>query len=114
MQIVLKRSAIRSDAFHFLQIESSKMTGKIVARLASCHFDLFLPPCELLLLKCGDWDLIILRLHHALYDALTIPILLRDLEAFYKGDNPNTIDPETSSTTQCLMQSSKSLNSQAY
>jgi hypothetical protein len=47
--------------------------------------DLFTPPIRLGLVQHAESDVILLTLHHALYDARAISILVHDLEALYQG-----------------------------
>ncbi|RAL17382.1 putative nonribosomal peptide synthase [Aspergillus homomorphus CBS 101889] len=55
-------------------------------RIESTPSNLMTPPTRLCLVPSPDGvDLILLTLHHALYDAWTLPILIRDLEALYYG-----------------------------
>ncbi|KAL8928737.1 MAG: hypothetical protein Q9208_001515 [Pyrenodesmia sp. 3 TL-2023] len=86
VQMILKPDVTRSDCFQCVEYESPETIRGIVQQVASRRFDLFSPPVELTLARSstgeGD-DHIILKLHHALYDAYTIPILLADLNALY-------------------------------
>ena len=114
VQVILKQTAVRSDAFYCLQLTSVDVIAKVVKQLVSRRFDLFIPPCELWLLRWKDRSVIVLRLHHALYDAWTVPALVRDLEAFYRDDNPTITDPEDTSILQSIARSSNASSSHAY
>ncbi|KAL8751114.1 MAG: hypothetical protein Q9184_006175 [Pyrenodesmia sp. 2 TL-2023] len=86
LQIILKPSEIRSDSFQCIEYESTDGIRGVVQHVASRRFDLFTPPVELTLARCSIGkgnDHIILKLHHALYDAFTIPVLLSDLSNLY-------------------------------
>ena len=85
LQIILKPSAIRSDSFQTMSPhKGSHWTPKdLIHILASRHFDLFSPPVKLTHVQGPDSDLILLKLHHALYDAWTIESLIKDLAELY-------------------------------
>ncbi|KAE8381789.1 putative nonribosomal peptide synthase [Aspergillus bertholletiae] len=54
---------------------------------------LFTPPARLHLLQHRDTDILLLTLHHALYDGWSIAILIRDLEALYlRSSLPAPVD----------------------
>ncbi|PLB53194.1 putative nonribosomal peptide synthase [Aspergillus steynii IBT 23096] len=55
----------------------------LVQQIASMPSTLSKPPARLHLLQSRDSDVLLLTLHHALYDAFSLPILLQDLEALY-------------------------------
>ena len=88
VQIILKSAAIRSDAFQCIPHASADQDSitPITRQEASRHFDLFSPPVELLLVQGKDVDHVILRLHHALYDAWTIGRVIQDLSTLNDGD----------------------------
>lgn len=90
-QIVLKPSAIRGDAFHCIDLpDCGKNSIRYVLRQEACrHFDLWSPPAELLMIHGCDEDYVVLRLHHGLYDAVTIPRLVDDLINFYQDGELN-------------------------
>ncbi|KAE8143079.1 hypothetical protein BDV38DRAFT_277885 [Aspergillus pseudotamarii] len=73
-----------------LCVESQPSTGNLqseiqgLTRKITCSpSDLFTPPVRLCLVQHTDSDVLLLTLHHALYDAWTIPMLIGDLEASY-------------------------------
>ncbi|KAL8900438.1 MAG: hypothetical protein Q9207_005697, partial [Kuettlingeria erythrocarpa] len=89
MQIILKPSETRSDCFQCLEYGPADTLGQVVQHVVNRRFDLFTPPVELTLARSTSTvaginnDHIILKLHHALYDAFTIPRLIADLAALY-------------------------------
>uniref|UniRef100_D8PSX8 Carrier domain-containing protein n=1 Tax=Schizophyllum commune (strain H4-8 / FGSC 9210) TaxID=578458 RepID=D8PSX8_SCHCM len=46
---------------------------------------LFRPPARIKLLRVGGEDVLLLSLHHATYDAWSVPLLVADLCALYRG-----------------------------
>lgn len=94
VQIVLKPSAIRSDAFDYIALSEVDGGGitHVVKQEACRRFDLFAPPVGLVLERGRDRDYLILRLHHALYDAWTVPVLLDDLMKLYQNRDLEEID----------------------
>ncbi|KAJ5352443.1 AMP-dependent synthetase/ligase [Penicillium brevicompactum] len=55
----------------------------LLGQIATDSSDLFTPPVRLHLVKNSEVDVIILTLHHALYDARSISILVNELEELY-------------------------------
>ena len=84
LQIVFKSAVIDDSSFQVCHnIDDSDIAIPVqVARLAEDAFELFSPPVRLRLIK-GHQDHILLKLHHASYDAWTVPQLLSDLDDFY-------------------------------
>lgn len=83
-QIVLKPAAIRSDAFQCIDYTPGALRD-VVRQTACRRFDLYTPPVELVVARSGDvHDTMILKLHHALYDAWTIGKIIQDLSALYE------------------------------
>ncbi|KAL4882068.1 putative nonribosomal peptide synthase [Aspergillus karnatakaensis] len=56
---------------------------EVVSSITATPSDLFTPPVRLCLVQQSNHDALLLTLHHALYDAWTIPLLLEDLQALY-------------------------------
>ncbi|KAI4252425.1 MAG: hypothetical protein LQ352_004298 [Teloschistes flavicans] len=85
LQIILKPAAIRSDAIHLIEFTADQTISHVVKQIASHRFDLFSPPAELSLVRGHEKkkQYMILKLHHALYDARTIDVLINDLTALY-------------------------------
>ena len=86
VQIILKDEAVKSDAFSLLELahcDDDRLRS--IKQESARRFDLFAPPCALTLLRGENFDIVLLQLHHALYDAWTIDVLLRDLNSLYFG-----------------------------
>ena len=115
MQVVLKPSAIRTDALQIIDHTSARdiNIGQAIRQEASRRFDLSNPPVELILIRGRKTDYVILKLHHALYDAWTIEKLIQDLSSLYNG----TCLPAIlggSSLTQNLLYTMCAESSRAY
>ncbi|CAG7918056.1 unnamed protein product [Penicillium olsonii] len=61
----------------------------LLGKIAVDSSDLFTPPVRLHLVQHPESDAILLTLHHALYDARSIPLLLKELEEIY---HDNTLE----------------------
>ncbi|KOS48266.1 hypothetical protein ACN38_g813 [Penicillium nordicum] len=90
LQVVQKASKANGE----VQVYNEQSTGDLnasvqdlVHRLARNPSDLFTPPARLHIIQHPDSDALILTLHHALYDAWAITILVKELEALYQGEN---------------------------
>ncbi|KAL8928057.1 MAG: hypothetical protein Q9172_001112 [Xanthocarpia lactea] len=84
VQVVLKPSALTDESFESIDSEGS-IHDQIV-RQANQPFDLFTPATKLQHVQGNSsQDVIFLKLHHATYDAWTIPTLICDLAALYRG-----------------------------
>ncbi|KAJ5962711.1 hypothetical protein N7501_007652 [Penicillium viridicatum] len=90
LQVVQKASKANGE----VQVYNEQSTGDLntsvqdlVHRLARNPSDLFTPPARLHLIQHPDSDVLVLTLHHALYDAWAITILVKELEALYQGEN---------------------------
>lgn len=84
-QVILKPSAVRSDAFSSVEVPDE---GALVKHYAEHRFDLFSPPCALVLFKLQN--VVLLKIHHVLYDALSLPILFKELDLLYRGQTLET------------------------
>ena len=87
VQLVLKCSALTHDSFRCIDAPGDAK-DKVINQLkveAKQPFDLFSPPSKLCLIRGDTQDFVILRLHHATYDAWTISTILEDLTALYHG-----------------------------
>ncbi|KAI4159124.1 MAG: hypothetical protein L6R39_000423 [Caloplaca ligustica] len=117
LQIVLKATAIKSDAFQCIDYAPPtgvNATSEIVKYTASRRFDGFSPPVELCLAAShGGRHEISLKLHHALYDAWTIGKIIDDLSAFYEGRDLPPV-PDTSSLIQDILRASTAQSAQNY
>ncbi|SPO26233.1 related to Ferrichrome siderophore peptide synthetase [Ustilago trichophora] len=88
VQVVLKAES-KPDLSHFVQVQV-KETGdaesaakEVVARRAAEGWpDLAMPPVQLTLVG----DILVFSLHHVLYDAFSIEMLVRDFAALYRGE----------------------------
>ena len=93
VQVILKPTSIKSDSFQHIASPSSERDAiyQILQGEASNRFDLFCPPCKLLLIQGRDEDYVILRLHHALYDACTMTMLLKNLDSLLREVEPSEL-----------------------
>ncbi|OGM50128.1 nonribosomal peptide synthase [Aspergillus bombycis] len=96
VQVVCKPSKVNRG----LRVESQPSTGDLQSTIqgltrdiACSPSDLFMPPVRLCLVQHKDSDALLLTIHHALYDAWTIPMLIGDLEALYLS---NSLPPHSS------------------
>ncbi|KAL8723312.1 MAG: hypothetical protein Q9225_000364 [Loekoesia sp. 1 TL-2023] len=115
VQIVLKPAAIRSDAFQAIDLTAGRHNaiGQTVKQEASGRFDLFAPPAELILVRGQEPHYVVLKLHHALYDAWTIPKLIQDLILLYEGGSLPPI-PGTSSLIKNILHHASAASPQDY
>ncbi|KAI4213651.1 MAG: hypothetical protein LQ351_003875 [Letrouitia transgressa] len=115
VQVVLK-SSVADDrsfrVFNLLEESQDSSTGLKIQR-AGQLFSLFSPPCILHLLKNPNCDKLLLRLHHASYDAWTMPRLLSDLDALYQDTELPPI-PHFSTLIDHLMRSVNRPDQKAY
>ena len=89
VQVVLNPSAIDDSSFQCLDAPGDLANAaiEINRREARKPFDLFVVPAQLYLLQGDDADCVLMKLHHALYDAWTITTLIADLTALYRDLN---------------------------
>ncbi|KAL4925076.1 nonribosomal siderophore peptide synthase SidC [Aspergillus undulatus] len=92
VQVVLKHA--RDDVETFRVIESSEIISDL-AKAQACEealrpSSLLSPPVRLRLLKAADKDGILVIIHHALYDAWTMPMLVSELGQLCRGQQPTT------------------------
>ncbi|KAL9032018.1 MAG: hypothetical protein Q9196_000031, partial [Gyalolechia fulgens] len=115
VQIVLKPAAIRSDAFQVLDCTSTTHAGirRAIKQEAFRRFDLFVPPTDLLLIRDQEKNYVVLKLHHALYDAWTIPRFIQDLNILYEGASLPAV-PSSSSSIRTMLYSASGRSSQDY
>lgn len=116
LQVVQKASKANGA----VQVYNEQSTGDLnalvqdlVHRLARNPSDLFTPPARLHLIQHPDSDALVFTLHHALYDAWAITILVKELEAMYQGEN---LAPpcEFSSFVTSTLQTANSESAQSY
>ncbi|KAL8681981.1 MAG: hypothetical protein Q9186_001923 [Xanthomendoza sp. 1 TL-2023] len=83
LQVIAKPSMLNDDSFESI-ICQDKITQHVQQQLKE-PFDLFSAPCKLQLIHSGTKTYICLKLHHATYDAWTIPMLISDLLSLYQN-----------------------------
>ena len=88
-QVILKPAAIRTDAFQVID-QGNSMLRSIIKQEACRRFDLFTPPAELVLIRGQDTHHVVLKMHHALYDAWTVTRLVQDLAMLYNLESLST------------------------
>ncbi|CAG7950893.1 unnamed protein product [Penicillium salamii] len=96
LQVVRKAN----DTNQVVQVDNEQSTEDLTSivqgllnKVADESSNLFTPPVRLHLVQHSESDAILLTLHHALYDARSIPILLNEMEELYHG---NTLEPTCS------------------
>lgn len=89
VQVVLNPSAVDDSSFHCLDAQGilANTAIEINRQEAREPFDLFTAPSRLYLIRGGDQDCVLMKLHHATYDAWTIPTIIADLTALYRNVN---------------------------
>ena len=111
VQVATSPSAVGDESFQCIESQTS-ITDHIKEQ-AQQHFDFSSPPCLLRLVHGPTENHIIVKLHHATYDAWTLPSIISDLIDLYNG-SPS---PEALSfapfITQ-ILQSRNSHSSQSY
>ena len=93
IQVVLKGSALNHDSFKCIEALGGSIGGSLdlIERETKQPFDLFSPPSKLYFVRGASEDYVVLKLHHATYDAWTIQTLVEDLAALYRGTNLPTL-----------------------
>ncbi|KAF3388422.1 Nonribosomal peptide synthetase 2 [Penicillium rolfsii] len=87
LQVILKAQRAEEESKIDVQQSSGELRSFIEELIQSDRhnpYDLFTPPVRLRLVQHDDGDVILLCLHHSLYDAWSLPILIQDLEALYE------------------------------
>ncbi|KAI4257962.1 MAG: hypothetical protein L6R42_005364 [Xanthoria sp. 1 TBL-2021] len=111
VQVVLKASELSNESFS--SIDSHGPVQEEIKRQADERFNLFTPPAKLQHVRGNSQDLVLLKLHHATYDAWTIPALVSDLGALYQNidlPSPQPFAPFINHTLKALHSSQQ----QAY
>ncbi|KAL8877690.1 MAG: hypothetical protein Q9198_004339 [Flavoplaca austrocitrina] len=85
VQVILESSNLDDD--YFSSSSSDIPIHDLIQQKTAEHFNLFVPPAKLHHIHQNNQDLILLKLHHATYDAWTIPTLISDLAALYQNIN---------------------------
>ncbi|KAH8431051.1 uncharacterized protein LDX57_008712 [Aspergillus melleus] len=86
VQVVFKPAKSGRDVLVDSQLHAENIQNilrDLFQDTAAAPSNLLTPPARIRLVQCHDNDVILLTLHHALYDAWSIPILVKDLEALY-------------------------------
>ncbi|KAL8971551.1 MAG: hypothetical protein Q9183_000999 [Haloplaca sp. 2 TL-2023] len=111
VQVVISPSAVDGKSFQYVESEAS-ITDQIKEQ-AQQHFDFFSPPCLLQLIHGPTENHILLRLHHAIYDAWTLPSIISDLTSLYNDIHLPKVPSLATYITQ-MLQSRRSPSSQSY
>ena len=100
LQVILGPSKLNDDSFS----SSSPNTPihDLIQQEAAKHFNLFIPPAKIHHIHQDSQALILLTLHHATYDAWTIPTLISDLAALYQNINLPPLQPVAPFITHTL------------
>lgn len=88
IQIVLRGSALNDDSFKWMETRADCKDGGTIDQIkreAKQPFELFTPPSKLHLVRGDTQDIVVLKLHHATYDAWTVQTIVEDLTALYQG-----------------------------
>ena len=87
VQVVLKLSAIKDEFFHCQEVTNPEADtmADVTKRRACRPFDLFSPSSRLCHVRGVQGDYLQVKLHHATYDAWTVPMLIADLMSLYRG-----------------------------
>ncbi|KAI9742124.1 MAG: NRPS [Cirrosporium novae-zelandiae] len=88
VQVIMKPSSLDNNRTFTSRKVSIVKEGVLEAlhQEARHPSDLFAPPVRLCFLQGDDGDAILLTLHHALYDAWTMPLIISDLSSLYRGE----------------------------
>ncbi|KAL4963584.1 nonribosomal siderophore peptide synthase SidC [Aspergillus stella-maris] len=95
VQVVMKSAADNTETFKTIEYSSNIADlAKVQAREEALQpSSLTAPPIRLRLLKAADKDGILVIIHHSLYDAWTMPMIVSELGKLYQGEKP-TINPD--------------------
>ncbi|KAL1306330.1 hypothetical protein AAFC00_005049 [Neodothiora populina] len=87
LQVVLRSGSWDTDGFAVVQADSCVVdAAKSRASVEAAHpSDLYSLPFRLRLIQAQDDDAIMLLVHHAAYDAWTMPRLIAELASIYEG-----------------------------
>ena len=114
-QIVLKPCTQGSGSFKRIQSgqDFQGFIKDLVRSEANRPSDQFSPPVNICLVQGIDHDAILLKIHHAAYDAWSIPLLISNLCALYQDEPLETL-PGFSDFVQHTLQSLASLDQKQY
>ena len=89
VQVVLNPSVVDDSSFQCVDAPGilANAAIDINRREAREPFDLFTAPSRLYLIRGGDQNCVLMKLHHATYDAWTIATIIADLTALYRNVN---------------------------
>ncbi|MCJ1330564.1 hypothetical protein MMC10_007249 [Thelotrema lepadinum] len=93
VQVIRKAAYSGSDTFEISKANSSENNESIQRQITAWSrkgFESHDPPARLILLQGSKEDMILINIHHALYDAWSIPMMITDLETLYHGEH---LDP---------------------
>ncbi|KAL4946839.1 hypothetical protein BDV06DRAFT_181633, partial [Aspergillus oleicola] len=115
VQVVLKSAANNSETFKIIESSGSIADlAKAQAREEALRpSSLTKPPVRLRLLKATDKDGMLIMIHHSLYDAWTMPMLVSELGNLYQGEQPTT-NPDFPSFIDHSIRSLGQLDEKAY
>ncbi|KAL9069746.1 MAG: hypothetical protein Q9161_005331 [Pseudevernia consocians] len=87
VQVVLKGSALNHDSFKCIEVPDASKDRVLekIKQERKQPFDLFSAPSKLCLVRGDTQDFVVLKLHHATYDAWTVQTIVEDLAALYDG-----------------------------
>ena len=87
VQVVLKPSALNDDSFKYIEAsdDSEETVIEQIKRESKQPFDMFSPPSKLSLVRKNTQGFVVLKLHHATYDAWTVQIFVEELAALFQG-----------------------------
>lgn len=107
VQVILKPSVLGDDSFEYIEAWDDS-EGTVIERIEQelkQPFDFSSPPSKLSLVRGNTHDFVVLKLHHAKYDAWTIQTLVEDLATLYQGieiPSPPCFDSFIEHTIQSL------------
>ena len=86
-QVVLRPLAVMDDSFECFKASKDihNTVVDLIKQEAKQPFDLSIPPSKLRLIRGSTRDCLLLKYHHAAYDAWTIRKFVADLAALYRG-----------------------------
>ncbi|RAL03735.1 nonribosomal siderophore peptide synthase SidC [Aspergillus ibericus CBS 121593] len=115
VQVVLKQAMRDTNTFKIIQSSASIIeTAQAQAREEALRpSTLFSPPVRLRLLNARDRDGILILIHHAAYDAWTMPMFVTELAQLYQRQAPET-NPDFPAFVDFSMRSLQNLDEQKY
>ena len=87
-QIILKPSAFHADVPCLVSQDLDlSIIQRYIREEQRRDTVLETPPVRLRLVKGSSYDVLLLSIHHALYDACSLPLMITDLSKLYKGES---------------------------